>query len=259
MMKSLDTIQPLIQEYRSKISANESELTNKILDDYEELLQLFKQKNDMINHIWDFNENEKSFLAKYTLDPLEQILYSSLLGIRTLDQEAQSDSAKEYLASLKQEIEKHLEQLKKTSISLYPICMQDLGPYGAIKSLYEIFKEGNQLSIDIHFKGTLNRQSDKVEILIFRFIQHMIQIIDNHNPAAILTVSTSEKEGQIQIAFKAETLAAQLNHSSKYHLFKELIDSINSPLIRMLYIRRYLFTQNGGLLIKRFFQANFSQ
>ncbi len=225
-MKRLDDIQPLIQDYRSKISANESELTNKILDDYEELLHLFKQKNAMINHIWDFHENEKSFLAKYTLDPLEQILYSSLLGIRTLDRETQSDSTKEYLASLKKEIEKQLEQLKKASISLYPICMQDLGPYGAIKSLYELLKEGNKIAIDIDFKGTLKRQPHKIEIHIFRFSQHLIQIIDNLNALTSLSISIQEKEDQIILTFEGESLAEQLNRSSKYQLFKELVDSI---------------------------------
>lgn len=135
-MNLVGDIQPLIQADRSKISVNESDLTNKILDDYEELLQLFKQKNDMINYIWNVNENEKYKLAQEILDPLEQILYSSLLGIRTLEKEAQSASAKEYLTTLKKEIERQLYELKKASISIYPICMQDLGPYEAIKSLY---------------------------------------------------------------------------------------------------------------------------
>ena len=101
MTNRLDDIQPLIQNYRSKINDNETELLNKILDDYEkELLQLFKQKNEIINQIWHAHENEKYHLAQNTLDPLEQILYSSLIGIRTLDKEAQSESAKEYLATL---------------------------------------------------------------------------------------------------------------------------------------------------------------
>ncbi|MEK4229229.1 hypothetical protein [Solibacillus sp. FSL H8-0538] len=226
MMNRIGDIQPLIQEYRSKISANESELTNKILDDYEELLQLFKQKNDMINRIWDFHENEKYQLAQETLDPLEQILYSTLLGIRTLDQEAQSDSAKKYLASLKKEIERQLNQLKEASISVYPICMQDLGPYGAIKSYYELLKEGNNITIDIDFKGTLKRQPHKIEINIFRFIQHLIQIIDNLNTVASLSVSINEKDGRIVLTFEGEALAERLNHSSKYQLFKELVDSI---------------------------------
>lgn len=227
VMNRVGDIQPLIQEYRSKISVNESELTNKILDDYEELLKLFKQKNDMINRIWDVNENEKYQLAQETLDPLEQILYSSLLGIRTLDQEAQSESAKEYLATLKKEIEQQLFKLKKASINVYPICMQDLGPYGAIKSLYELLKEGNKITIDIDFKGTLKRQNHKVEIQLFRFIQYLIRIVDNLKTVSSLNVSALEKEGQIVLTFEGETLVEQLKHCSEYQLFKELVDSID--------------------------------
>ncbi|MFF5995170.1 hypothetical protein AAGS61_10480 [Lysinibacillus sp. KU-BSD001] len=226
MMNRIGDIQPLIQDYRSKISDNESELAIKILDDYEELLQLFKQKNEMINQIWDFHENEKYQLAHETLDPLEQILYSSLLGIRTLDEEAQSDSAKDYLASLKKEIERQLHQLKEASISVYPICMQDLGPYGAIKSYYELLKEGKNITIDIDFKGTLKRQPLKIENNIFRFIQHLIQIIDNLNTVDSLSVTMNEKDGRIVITFEGKALAERLNHSSKYQLFKELVDSI---------------------------------
>lgn len=226
MTNRFDDIQPLIQDYRIKMNNHEPELINNILNDYEELLQLFKQKNDLINRIWDVHENTKYQLAQETLDPLEQILYSSLLGIRTLDQEVQSDSAKEYLASLKKEIEKQLSQLKEASISVYPICMQDLGPYGAIKSYYELLKEGNNISIDIDFKGTLKRQPHKIEIALFRFIQHLIQIIDNLHTVTTLSVSITEKDGRIVITFEGKALVERLNHSSEYQLFKELIDSI---------------------------------
>ncbi|WP_431027782.1 hypothetical protein [Lysinibacillus sp. LZ02] len=226
MTNRFDDIQPLIQDYRIKINSNEPELLNNILNDYEELLQVFKQKNEMINRIWDLHENEKYQLAHETLDPLEQILYSSLLGIRTLDQEAQSDSAKDYLASLKKEIERQLNQLKEASISVYPICMQDLGPYGAIKSYYELLKEGKNITIDIDFRGTLKRQPHKIENNIFRFIQHLIQIIDHLNTVNSLSVTINEKDGRIVITFEGEVLTERLNHSSKYRLFKELVDSI---------------------------------
>lgn len=221
-----DDIQPLIQDYRIKMNNNEPELINNILNDYEELLQLSKQKKNLINQIWDVHENLKYQLAQETLDPLEQILYSALLGIRTLDQEVQSDASKEYLASLKKEIERQLSQLKEASISIYPICMQDLGPYGAIKSYYELLKEGNNLTIDIEFKGTLQRQPHKIEITIFRFIQQLIQIIDNLHTVPSLNVSINENDGQIVLTFEGEALTEQLNHSSSYQLFKELVDSI---------------------------------
>lgn len=226
MANRFDDIQPLIQDYRIKINSNEPEIINNILNDYEELLQMFKQKNDLINRIWDVHENIKYQLAQETLDPLEQILYSSLLGIRTLDQEVQSDSAKKYLTSLKKEIERQLNQLKEASISVYPICMQDLGPYGAIKSYYELLKEGNNITIDIDFKGTLKRQPHKIEINIFRFIQHLIQIIDNLNTVPSLSVSINEKDGRIVLTFEGEALTERINHSSQYQLFKELVDSI---------------------------------
>lgn len=225
-MNRIGDIEPLIQEYRSKISENESELTSKILDDYEELLQLFKQKNELVNYVWHINEHKKYQLAQETLDPLEQILYSSLLGIRTLNQEAQSESAKAYLATLKKEIERQLYELKKASISVYPICMQDLGPYGAIKSFYELLKEGNKIRLDINFKGTLKRQPHKIEIQLFRFIQYLIQIIDRLNTVALLHVSVDEKEGKVLLTFEGESLVAQLKHDSEYRLFKELINSI---------------------------------
>lgn len=226
MTNRFDDIQPLIQDYRIKMNNNEPELINNILNDYEELLQLSKQKNNLINQIWDVHENLKYQLAQETLDPLEQILYSALLGIRTLDQEVQSDASKEYLASLKKEIERQLSQLKEASISIYPICMQDLGPYGAIKSYYELLKEGNNLTIDIEFKGTLKRQPHKIEITIFRFIQQLIQIIDNLHTVPSLNVSINENDGQIVLTFEGEALTEQLNHSSSYQLFKELVDSI---------------------------------
>ena len=228
VMNHIGDIQSLIQEYRSQISVNESELTTKILNSYEELLQMYNQKVDMINRIWDVNESEKYQLAQDVLDPLEQTLYSSLLGIRSLDEEGKSESTKEYLATLRKEIERQLDQLKKSSISVYPICMQDLGPYGSIKSFYEMLKEGNKLTIDIDFKGMLNRQPHKIEILLYRFTQYLIRIIDKLNTVPSLNVSALEKDGQIVLTFGGENLVEQLKHSSEYLLFIDLVDSIGN-------------------------------
>lgn len=181
----------------------------------------------MMNQFWNVNEKEKYQLAQNTLDPLEQILYSSLIGIRALEQEAQSESAKEFLVTLKKEIERQLKELKKASISVYPICMQDLGPMGAVKSLVEIFKEDNILSMDIEFKGLLKRQPHKIEIQLFRFIQYLIRMIGNLKTVTSLDISVVEKEGQIDVTFDAETIVEQLKHSAEYELFKELIDSMS--------------------------------
>ena len=230
VINRIGDIQPLIQEYRSQIgsSTNESELSAKILDDFEELLHLYNQKNDMINQLWTFNQNEKYELAQKTLDPLEQILYSSLLGIRMLDQEVQSESAKEYLATLKKEIEQRLYELKKASISVFPICIQDLGAYGAIKSLYEVLKKGNEIKIEISFKGTLNRQPTKIEIQAFRLTQYLIQLIDSLETVTSLQVSGIEKAKQIIIVFEATGLAQQLQLKTEYALIQKLADSLGN-------------------------------
>ena len=232
VMNRIGDIQSLMHEDRSKDCANESDVTNKIVDGNEELLQLLKQQNKLINQIWESNENEKYRLAQQTLDPLEQILYSALLGIRTINEETQSESAKEYLATLKMGIEQQLQQLKIASISLYPICMQDLGPYDAIKSYYELLKEGNQLTINIHFKGSLKRQPQKVEIKLYRLIQYLIGIIDNAKTVSSLHVFAEQNDQQIVVTFDGESLVEKFNDSSEYQVLKELIDSIADVHIR---------------------------
>lgn len=228
VINRIGDIQPLIQEYRSKISnsTNESDLSSKILDNFEELLHERNHKKDMITQIWALNQNEKYQLVQETLDPLEQTLYSSLLGIRMLDQEIQSESAKEYLTTLKKEIEQRLYDLKKVSITVYPICIEDLGAYGAIKSLYEVLKKGNDITVDIDFKGTLNRQPHKIGIIAFRLTQNLIQIIDSLTNIPSLKVTFAEKAKEIVITFEAEGLTKKLQQNSDYMLLNELLDSL---------------------------------
>lgn len=228
VINRIGDIQPLIQEYRSKNSnsTNESDLSTKILDDFEELLHDYNQKNEMITQIWALHQDEKYQLVQETLDPLEQILYSSLLGIRMLDQEVQSESAKAYLTNLKKEIEQRLSDLKKVSINVYPSCIDDLGVCGAIKSLYEVLKKGNEITMDIDFKGTLNKQPHKINITAFRLLQYLIQIIDKLKNIPSLKISFAEKAKEIIIALEAEGLTKKLQQNSEYMLLKELVDSL---------------------------------
>ena len=201
------------------------EVTSQMANDHNQLSDLLKQKNQIISGILDHHENEKLLLSQHTLDPLEQILYSFLLGIRALNQEIKTESSITYLISLKDKIEHQLNQLKKTSFHLYPICIQDLGPIGAIKSYYELQKNLDK-TIDIKFQGNLKRHPNKVEMQLYRFTRHLIQIIITHTTLPQLTLVFNETDDEIAVAFDGEHLVEKLSKTSEYTFYKEIVDSI---------------------------------
>lgn len=228
-LEEIQHILSLLMDYfgpEIEMLMDQHELMNQIVNDNKRLSNLLKQKNQIISGILDDHETEKLLLSQHTLDPLEQILYSFLLGIRALNQEIESESATMYLVSLKDKIEYQLDQLKKTSFHLYPICIHDLGPIGAIKSYYGLLRDIDNITIDIKFQGNLKRQPNKIEMQLYRFSRHLIQIIDTHTTLSQLNIAFNETDNEIVVKFDGEKLVELLSKTTEYKFYKEIVDSI---------------------------------
>lgn len=212
-------------EHEISLVMDQNKLINQIIDDYEQLLVLLREKNFVIGEILHRHENERLQLFHNILEPLTQLQYSLLLGIRAFDQKALSASAKEYLDELTETIEYKLDQLKKTTFELYPIWLQDLGTVKAIKYYYNLLKEINKIHIDIKFQGKLTRHTNEIEIRLFRLVQHFIQIMNAYSNLSQLKISFEETDDQIVAKIEADRWV-DLSKSPEYLLFKEVVDSL---------------------------------
>lgn len=233
-MDQVGHMQQLIENYRFQAEQQESTLAQNILNDYEHLLQLFKQQNDLVNRIWDVYEQDRYEIAQNTLDPLEQVLYSTLLSIGTLEKEVQSSALKDYLDSLKEIINENLNELKHVSIDVYPICIQDLGAYGAIKSQYEMLKETGKLTVDVSFEGTMKRQQRRVELLLFRSIQYLIKMTDKIKYSERVMISLQQHEQHATMLLTGDQLVAQLQQYEAFSLFSSFIEGIQGAQLTIL-------------------------
>lgn len=212
-------------ELEISLVMDQNTLINQVIDDYEELIVVLREKNFVISEILTRHENERSQLFHNILEPLTQIQYSLLLGIRSFDQKTLSASAKEYLDELIETIDIKLEQMKKKTFQLYPIWLQDLGTVEALKYYYNLLKEINEIHIDIKFQGKLKRYPHEIEIKLFRLLQHFIQIINSYSNLSQLILSFSESDDQIVVKIEADCWV-DLRKSTEYLLFKKVVDSL---------------------------------
>ena len=233
-MDQVGHMQQLIESFRSQAEQQQSTLAMDILNDYEHLFQLYKQQTDLINRIWDVYELGQYEIAQNTLDPLEQVLYSTLISINTLEKEVQTAALKNYLDDLKAIINENLNELKHVSIDVFPICIQDLGAFGAIKSQYEMLKETGKLSIDVFFEGAMKIQQRRAELLLFRSIQYLIKMINRINYEQPVTISLQQNEQQVIMTLSGKQLFPQLQQYEGFTLFASFIEGIHGAKLEIL-------------------------
>lgn len=218
----------LISQYenlKSQLSPDHEKLVSDFFREHSDLLdQLYQDRKNIVAEILEKHEEEKRTLSENTLDTLEQLLYSFLLAIRSLDMEPISNSAKNYLHSLKDTIVHQLDQLKQVTLNLYPTGMHDLGPVGSIKSYYETLKARDRITTLVEFQGSLQRQPQKLELQLFRFIQYLLLIIKEPQQFGI---TFEEKWDRIIVKLKGQNLVPKLIELPEYQFFLQLADSLD--------------------------------
>lgn len=201
-------------------SKNHNDLHQKITA---ELTNVIHQKNNIIAQLLEEHEEAKQIFSGNALDSLEQLLYSFLLAIRTLEGEPISDNTKSYFYSLRDTIDKQLNQLRQTTLCLYPTSIDDLGPVGSIKAHYHSLFARGILTIPIEFEGRLKRYHGKIEIQLFRILQHLIHLF-NQVGVQPLYIKFEEDKVRIQLG---EQLIESFAKAPKYLLLMNIIDSLD--------------------------------
>ena len=173
----------------------------------------------------------KRDIAKDTIESQLQLLFSYMIGKRILELYDSPIEIKQYFQTLFNETENQLVKLQNNSMELYPVSLDELGVIPSIKSYYKYKKLHAPAYLPVTFLGSLGRYDGETEIMVFRYVQQVLDTLERDTEATELTIQFQEgNDGQITCIFKGNASHTDLSKHKDFILFNEVIDSFSGSV-----------------------------
>ena len=143
---------------------------------------------DSVRRVVEAQELERARLARELHDETGQALTSILLGLKPLEQLAESDEAREAVASLRALVVSTLQDVRRLAVELRPAALDDFGLVAALERLVETFEEQSGLTVDLETQLGAERLSKEAETALYRVIQEALTNIVKHSGARRVSI-----------------------------------------------------------------------
>ena len=104
---------------------------------------------DAVRRVVDAQELERTRLARELHDETGQALTSILLGLKSLEDGADSDEDRAAVAELRQLVVSTLQDVRRLAVELRPAALDDFGLVPAIERLRDIVEEQGEISVEV--------------------------------------------------------------------------------------------------------------
>jgi signal transduction histidine kinase len=152
---------------------------------------------DAVRRVVEAQELERARLARELHDETGQALTSILLGLKPLEQQAQSDDAREAVASVRELVVTTLQNVRRLAVELRPSALDDFGLVAAVERLTDTFREQSGLTVDLETQLGQDRLSPEAETTLYRVIQEALTNIVKHSGASRVSVLLQRHTGKV--------------------------------------------------------------
>ena len=152
---------------------------------------------DSVRRVVEAQELERSRLARELHDETGQALTSILLGLKPLEQLAESTEARETVAALRVLVVSTLQDVRRLAVELRPAALDDFGLVPAVERLTETFREQSGLTVDLETQLGAERLSSDRETTLYRVIQEALTNIVKHAEARRVSILLQRKESAV--------------------------------------------------------------
>lgn len=151
---------------------------------------------DVVRRVVEAQELERARLARELHDETGQALTSILLGLKPLERSAETDDAREAVASLRELVVGTLQSVRRLAVELRPSALDDFGLVPAVERLTETFREQSGLTVELEAQLGAERLSHEAETTLYRVIQEAFTNVVKHAGASRVSVLLQRKGGQ---------------------------------------------------------------
>jgi signal transduction histidine kinase len=152
---------------------------------------------DSVRRVVEAQELERARLARELHDETGQALTSILLGLKPLEQMADSDEARAAVASVRALVVSTLQDVRRLAVELRPSALDDFGLVPAVERLTETFREQSGLTVDLETQLGEERLPREAETTLYRVIQEALTNIVKHASAGRVSILLQRKDGAV--------------------------------------------------------------
>jgi signal transduction histidine kinase len=138
---------------------------------------------DVVRRVVEAQELERARLARELHDETGQALTSILLGLKPLESAAESEGAREAVASLRELVVATLQDVRRLAVELRPSALDDFGLVPAVERLTDTFREQSGLVVELEAQLGAERLPPETETALYRVIQEAFTNIVKHSGA----------------------------------------------------------------------------
>jgi signal transduction histidine kinase len=150
---------------------------------------------DVVRRVVEAQELERARLARELHDETGQALTSILLGLRPLEQAAESEGARAAVSSVRELVVSTLQDVRRLAVELRPTALDDFGLVPAVERLTDTFREQSGLQVELEAQLGQERLPREAETALYRVIQEAFTNVVKHAGARRVSVLLQRKGG----------------------------------------------------------------
>lgn len=152
---------------------------------------------DSVRRVVEAQELERARLARELHDETGQALTSILLGLKPLEETAESPEARAALDSVRELVISTLQDVRRLAVELRPSALDDFGLVPAVERLTDTFREQSGLQVDLETQLGDERLPSEAETTLYRVIQEALTNIIKHSAASRVSILLQRKNGAV--------------------------------------------------------------
>ncbi len=142
-------------------------------------------------------EEERQRIARELHDETAQSLTSLLIGLRVIEKASTPHEIRSWIAELRSQTGRTLEEVRKMAVDLRPSTLDDLGLAAALQWYTDDFARRTRTEVEFRSHGLDERLPDEVEVVVYRIVQEALTNVAKHADASRVEVSVAREAGAV--------------------------------------------------------------
>ena len=152
---------------------------------------------ETVRRIVETQEVEQRRLARELHDETAQALTSILLGLKRIEDTADSDEVRAALGELRNSVVGALQDVRRLAVELRPRALDDFGLVAALERLTQEITEQTGLVVELESRLPDGRLPGEIETTVYRVVQEALNNVIKHADAKRVSVLLNQKNGMI--------------------------------------------------------------
>src|SRR4051794_25611345 len=152
---------------------------------------------DALRRVVAGQELERQRLARELHDETGQALTSILLGLRSVEEAADTEAREYAVAQLRELVTETLHDVRRLAVELRPKALDDFGLVPALERLTSGFADATGIAVELEAGLGDERLSREIETALYRIVQEALTNVVKHARARRVSIVITRRDGAV--------------------------------------------------------------